>query len=79
MAARKKKSSRPKPRGKSVEGVKGARGVKAAKSARPAARPKARPAARPKATPTPAASAGGVVYSDVRREAAMRRFLRRSG
>ena len=79
MAARKKKSSRPKPKGKSVKGPKG---MKAAKSARPAARPKARPAARPKATPTPAASARGaegVVYSDVRREAAMRRFLRQSG
>lgn len=79
MAARKKKSSRPKPKGRSA---KGSKGVKAAKSARPAARPKARPTARPKATPIPAASARGaegVVYSDVRREAAMRRFLRQSG
>ncbi len=58
------------------------KGAKAAKSARPAARPKARPAARPKATPTPIVSARGaegVVYSDVRREAALRRFLRQSG
>ena len=77
MAARKKKSSRPKPKGKSVKAVKR---VKAAKSTRPAARPKARPAARPKATPaTSARATEGVVYSDVRREAALRRFLRQSG
>jgi hypothetical protein len=68
MAAR-KKSSRPKP------------AAKRTKSARPAARPKARPAARKPERPPSAASPRGaeaVVYSDLRREGAMRRLLRHS-
>jgi hypothetical protein len=69
MAAR-KKSSRPKA------------GAKRAKSARSAARPKARPAAPKPERPPSGGSARGaeaVIYSDLRREAAMRRLLRHSG
>jgi hypothetical protein len=60
-----KKSPRAKPK------------AKGAGRAKRAARPKTKPAARP------AVASGrggeGIVYSDVRREAAMRRFLRQSG
>ncbi|HET6305423.1 MAG TPA: hypothetical protein VFG80_11650 [Myxococcota bacterium] len=75
--ADRKKSSRPKPK---------AKGAKSASRAKPAARPKAasgKKIARPKAARArtaagvrPAAKAAeGVVYSDLRRDAVMRRLL----
>jgi hypothetical protein len=76
MPAR-KKSSRAKPKPKTASRARPAARSKAA-SARPVARPKA-PRAKSAASVRPAAKgAEGVVYSDVRRDAALR-FLRRPG
>jgi hypothetical protein len=75
--ADRRKSSKPKAKAKTRPKARPKASAKRASRAKPAARAKARTPAKPVTSArTGAQDAGGVVYSDVRRDAAMRRLLR---